>query len=67
MLLKRKVVKAVDFIKEVRAEVKKISWPTRRETMGTVALVFFMVTLMGLFFLVIDSVVYKVIQFILGL
>ncbi|MDP6736615.1 MAG: preprotein translocase subunit SecE, partial [Nitrospinaceae bacterium] len=31
--------KAVEFLVEVRAEVKKVTWPTRREAMSGTAVV----------------------------
>ena len=45
------------FVREVRSEVAKVTWPTRRETMITTGLVFAMVALPALFFLAIDQVV----------
>ena len=45
------------FVREVRSEVAKVTWPTRRETMITTGLVFAMVALAALFFLAIDQVV----------
>jgi len=60
-------VKVAEFIKEVRVETNKVVWPTRKDTFSACALVLFMATLAGLFFLLVDSIVYKVIQFILGI
>ncbi len=45
------------FIREVRSEAAKISWPTRRETLITTALVFAMVALAATFFFVVDQLV----------
>ena len=45
------------FMREVRSEVAKITWPTRRETLITTALVFAMVALAATFFFVVDQVV----------
>lgn len=56
----------VAFYKEVRVEVSKITWPNRRETMMATGLVFFLATLAGLFLLVVDMALYKLVQFILG-
>ena len=41
--------KAIEFLGEVRAEVKKVTWPTRREAMSGTAVVVFVVLLMALF------------------
>ncbi|MEQ1725186.1 MAG: preprotein translocase subunit SecE [Sphingopyxis sp.] len=43
------------FVREVRAEGRKIVWPTSRETMVTAIMVLIMTTLLALFFLGIDT------------
>ena len=43
-----------DFIQQVRSEAAKVTWPTRKETMITTAMVFVMVVLASAFFLVVD-------------
>ena len=55
------------FIREVRQETSKVTWPTRKETMITTAMVFIMVVLAAIFFFLADSVISAVIQFILGI
>ena len=55
------------FIREVRQEASKVTWPTRKETGITTAMVFMMVVLAALFFFLVDTVVAKLIQLILGL
>jgi preprotein translocase subunit SecE len=55
------------FYKEVKAETTRISWPSRKETMTASGLVFVLATIAGLFFLLVDAAVYKMIHFILGL
>jgi preprotein translocase subunit SecE len=45
-----------DFIQQVRSEAAKVTWPTRKETMITAAMVFVMVVLASVFFLVVDQV-----------
>ena len=44
------------FMQEVRQEVSKVVWPTRRETTVTTIMVFIMVFLAALFFLAADQV-----------
>jgi len=55
------------FIREVRQEANKVTWPTRKETGITTAMVFVMVVLAALFFFLVDTVVAKLIQLVLGL
>jgi preprotein translocase subunit SecE len=45
------------FVREVRAEISKVTWPTRKETLVTTALVFAMAALAAAFFFVIDQVI----------
>jgi preprotein translocase subunit SecE len=47
----------VEFFKEVRQEVNKVTWPSRRETTITTIMVFIFATAAGLFFLVADQVI----------
>ncbi len=44
----------LQFIQQVRAEVAKITWPTRRETGLTTVMVMIMATLFATFFFLVD-------------
>ena len=57
----------VEFVREVRAEASKVTWPTRRETMVTTGMVFIFVVIAALFFLVSDKVIAFVVQTLLGI
>ena len=43
------------FVREVRAEVAKVTWPSRKETLVTTGLVFAMAALAAVFFFVVDQ------------
>jgi preprotein translocase subunit SecE len=43
------------FVREVRAEVAKVTWPTRRETLVTTGLVFAMAAVAAIFFFIVDQ------------
>lgn len=60
-------MKALAFAKEVKSEAKKVSWPSRKETVNASLLVYVVSILFALFFMVIDSVINRAIQFFLGL
>ena len=45
------------FAREVRVEVTKVTWPSRKETTVTTGLVFAMATLTALFFFLVDQVI----------
>ena len=46
----------LEFLQEVRQETRKITWPTRKETMITTVMVLIMVVLASVFFLIVDAV-----------
>ncbi len=58
--------KPATFISEVRQEVSKVTWPSRKETMVTTGMVFVMVALVALFFFLVDQVLSLGISAILG-
>ena len=47
----------VKFLREVRSEVSKVTWPSRRETLVTTGLVFALSALAAVFFFVADQVI----------
>ena len=57
----------VEFLRQVRQEVNKVTWTTRKETIISTIMVLIMVIFMALFFLLIDQVLSVGIRAILGL
>ncbi len=55
------------FVREVRQETSKVTWPTRKETMVTTGMVFLMVFMASLFFLVVDWFLSQGVRLLLGL
>lgn len=55
------------FIREVRQEVKKVTWPTRKETIVSTSMVFIIGLIAALFFLLVDWVISSGVTAILGL
>jgi preprotein translocase subunit SecE len=53
------------FLQEVRTEVGKVTWPSRRETLITTAMVFVMVAVASIFFLLADQVIRIAVAFVL--
>jgi preprotein translocase subunit SecE len=45
------------FVREVRSEVTKVTWPSRKETLVTTGLVFALSALAAVFFFVADQVI----------
>ena len=60
-------VSPAQFVRQVRQEVSRISWASRRETGLATVTVFVMATIAALFFLLADMVLSNLVQFILGL
>ena len=55
------------FFREVRQEVSRVTWPTRKETAVTTGMVFIMVFISALFFFFIDQILSQIVRFVLGL
>ena len=55
------------FIQEVREETRKVTWPSRKETMITTAMVFVMVAITSVFFMIADQIIRIAVTFVLGL
>ena len=56
----------VEFFRQVRQEVTKVTWPTRKETTLTTVMVFAMVVLASIFFLAVDATLSTLVSWILG-
>ena len=54
------------FIREVRQEGAKVTWPTRKETLVTTGMVFVMVFLAAIFFFLVDLILAGAIRQILN-
>ncbi|MCO4824584.1 preprotein translocase subunit SecE [Amylibacter sp.] len=60
------VTNPLQFMQQVRAEVAKIVWPTRRETMITTVMVFIMAFVFALFFFGMDQLIQLLLSTILA-
>jgi preprotein translocase subunit SecE len=56
-----------EFIEQVRQEARKITWPSRKETTITTAMVFLMVVIVAIFFMGVDAVLHTLVELVLGL
>ena len=54
-----------EFIRQVQAEMRKVVWPTRQETMTTAIFVGILMVILAVFFLGIDSVFGFVVNWLL--
>jgi preprotein translocase subunit SecE len=55
------------FLQEVRQEAAKVTWPTRKETGVSTAMVFVFVILAAIFFFFVDQLLQLGVKFIFGL
>ena len=55
------------FVKQVRHEIAKVAWPSRRETTVSTAMVFVMVSVAAIFFMLIDQVFAWMVKLLFGL
>ena len=53
------------FVRQVRQEINRITWASRRETMFASLSVFVMALIASLFFLLVDLTLSKIVQFLL--
>ena len=56
-----------EFLRQVRQETSKVTWPTRKETMVTTGMVFVMVTVMAIFFFFVDQILAFAVRLLLGI
>ena len=56
-----------EFAQQVRQEVSRVTWPSRKETMVTTGMVFLMVFIAAAFFFVVDQVMSYGVRLIFGL
>lgn len=65
-MVESKKTSPIEFIKQVKTEAKKVTWPTRQETTISTIMVFIMVTIVAIFLFLVDQSVAAIIQWILG-
>jgi preprotein translocase subunit SecE len=56
-----------EFVRQVQAEMRKVVWPTRQETVTTAIFVAIMMVILAVFFLGIDSLFGAIVRWLLSL
>ena len=56
-----------EFVNQVRAEGRKVVWPTMKETRMTAIMVLIMTAILAIFFFGVDSALSAIVKFLLGL
>jgi len=58
--------KVAEFLQQVKAELQKVTWPTRKETYGSTVVVIVLVLMVAVFLWVIDTGLSAMIQALLN-
>ena len=56
-----------EYLQQVRSEAAKVTWPTRKETLVTTAMVFAMTFIAAVFFFVVDQILSYGVRLLFGL
>ena len=65
MNIEKKKTNPAQFVRQVRQEMQKITWPERKDTFISSAIVILLIVLFSLFFLVTDQIWSKGLQWII--
>jgi preprotein translocase subunit SecE len=57
----------LQYFRDVRAEAKKVTWPSRKETIASTIAVFIMVVLASLFLYFADQIIAYLVSLVLGI
>ena len=59
------LAKATEFLTNVRDELKKVTWPSRKDTYASTVVVIVLVLVVGVYLWLVDSVLSALIRFLL--
>ncbi len=60
-------ISPIQFFRQVKQEVKKVTWPTRQEVTKTSVMVIILVAIATLFFFFVDQILGWIVKTILGM
>jgi len=60
------IQKVTQFLKEAKVELKKVVWPTPKQTLASTAVVIIIVFIVSIYLGIIDFALAKLVKFILG-
>lgn len=64
--MKKLIANIKEFFREVGAELKKVSYPTRTETIGSTSVVLIFVVVVSIFLSAMDAVLVKLVALVIG-
>jgi len=59
-------VNPIEFVQQVRREIARVTWPSRRETTISTIMVFIFVVIAAMFFFLVDQALAKLVSLVLG-
>ncbi len=54
------------YLREVVFELRKVVWPSRKQTIGTTAVVLIVVIIFGVYLGIVDAILSRVVRFLIG-
>ena len=60
------MISPIEYLRQVRSEIRKITWPSRKETTVSTLAVFCMVFFASLFLYFADQIIAMIVRFIMG-
>lgn len=60
-------INPIQFLRQVKQEIKKVSWPTKKEVTQTSTMVIVLVAIASAFFFFVDQIIGWLVKLILGL
>jgi preprotein translocase subunit SecE len=64
--IKRIFQKVIQFLSEAKTELKKVTWPTPKQTLASTSVVIIIVFIVAIYLGIIDYVLAKLVKYILG-
>ena len=58
--------KIPEFVAQVRQEMRKVTWPSGKETRVTTVVVFIFAIVAAAYFMVVDQIIYRLLHLIIG-
>ena len=60
------IEKIIQFLKDAKVELKKVTWPTPKQTLASTAVVIIIVFIVSIYLGIVDFVLAKLVKFVLG-
>ncbi|MBF0100723.1 MAG: preprotein translocase subunit SecE [Desulfobacterales bacterium] len=60
------LTKSIAFLREVKIELKKVTWPTRKQTLSSTTIVIVLVIIISVFLGIVDSGLAGLLRIVLG-